>query len=277
MGGIDRCEHVRCGVRPEQSTGCRGDEPECGVVHTAGDARLRDDVLLADHSEGHRRIHGRSGVVVHDDRGASAATCRAEWSGARECRHGYRDIHVVDVGAISRREYLRCGVQPEQSTGNRRIGSECGVVHTAGSTRLRDDILLADHGEGDRRIHGGSGVVVHDNRGASATTRRAEWSGTHECCHGYRDIHVVDVGGSSRREDPTMWRSARAIHRQSSHRIRVRCRTHRRQHSPTRRRTTGRSRRRGPADPRRVRCGRSRPNRPRQIHRLRTRSSDCAS
>ena len=33
-------------------------------------------------------------------------------------------------------------------------------------TRLRDDLLLADHGEGDRRIHRGTSVVVHDWRGA---------------------------------------------------------------------------------------------------------------
>ena len=59
------------------------------------------------------------------------------------------------MGRIGQCEHVRCGVRHEQPAERRLHGSVDDDLYAIRGTRLRDDLLLADHGEGDRRITAG--------------------------------------------------------------------------------------------------------------------------
>ena len=200
LGTVARREHIRCGVRHDQfaAGGVGGSSGD--ILQATSGALLRDDVLLADHREGLRRFHGWPRMVVHDHRGATttSTTGGARWPVAGERGGECRAIDRVDMGAIGRREHVRCGIRHEQPAQRCLDGSVDDDVHAGCGTRRRDDILLADHGEGDWRIHRRTGVVVHDGCGARPATGIAKWPVTGQWCGGCRAIDRVDMGGIGR-------------------------------------------------------------------------------
>ena len=138
--------------------------------------------------ERRRRFDGWLGVVLHDGCGAARHPQR---SVAGECGDRGRDIHAGDMGGIDGCDFVPSGVRHEQSAGSRFDESNRQIVSAVCGARLCDDVLLADYGEGDHRLHRWPGLVVHDDPGATREPKRSLAGERSDRCG---DIDLTDVG-----------------------------------------------------------------------------------
>jgi hypothetical protein len=127
-------------------------------------------------------------VVLHDGCGTA---CHSQWSVAGECGDRGRDIHAGDMGGIDGCDFVPGGVRHEQSAGSRFDESNRQIVSAVCGARLCDDVLLADYGEGDHRLHRWPGLVVHDDPGATREPKRSLTGERSDRCG---DIDLTDVG-----------------------------------------------------------------------------------